>query len=105
MSLWLVLLDEEWDHQVEELRKQLWKAGVKSAVPKTTTMHGVKSNQPNSASINFRHAVHTEVETEGCRVKAVIDTGSVATVVSLGRMIPSWKKFDSFSKMGLKILW
>ena len=54
---------------------------------KAATMHGVESDQPNCTSINLGPTVHTEVEIEGCPVKALVDTGSPATIVLLDCML------------------
>ena len=59
---------------------------------KSATMHGVTRDQSGSETVQLGPAVYSELEFEGCRVKALIDTGSLATIVSLNCLLDSLAK-------------
>ena len=78
--------------RVAELRRQLQEAEVEEALEKAKgTMHGISSpdakNSPHLGPI-----IYSEVQLKGVPVRALLDTGSPATIVSLEFLIEArWK--------------
>ena len=69
--------------RVAELRQQLREAEVEAALQKqTATMHGVTHDQVEAGGTKLGPAAYAKVELEGCHVKALVDTGSPATIVA-----------------------
>ena len=84
---------DQGERRLEELREELREAEVKMALQKkSATMHGVTHDQSGSETVQLGPAVYSELEFEGCRVKALIDTGSLATIVSLNCLLDSLAK-------------
>lgn len=78
------------DRRLEELRQQLREVEVELALQKkSATMRGVTCDEANPGTVQLGTAVHVELEFEGCRVNALIDTGSPATIVSLDCLLNS----------------
>ena len=81
-------LGEDGELRVEKLRRQLQEPEIEVALRKrSATMYGVTPESSNTASVELGQAVYTDIEFEGCRVKALVDTGSPATIVSLNCML------------------
>ena len=75
---------DEGEHQLRQLQRQLQEAELGMALrKKSATMHGVASDQSDSTSVKLGPAVYAEIEFEGYHVRALVDTGSPATIVSL----------------------
>ena len=60
---------------------------------KSATMHGIAApGEANPTTVQLGPAVYSEVEFEGCHVKALVDTGSPATIVSLDCVLSALAK-------------
>ena len=69
--------------RVGELRRQLREAEVEEALSVVTaTMHGITSPE-GQEGVSLGPTVMAEVEFEGTRVRALLDTGSPVTIVSM----------------------
>ena len=66
--------------------------GIEGEDGSAEEVHGVTHDQSGSESVQLGPAVYSELEFEGCRVKALIDTGSPATIVSLNCLLDSLAK-------------
>ena len=79
--------------RVAELRQQLKEAKVEATLQKqTATMHRVTHDQVEAGVVKLGPAAYAKVEFEGCRVKALIDTGSPATIVALDCLLDALVK-------------
>jgi hypothetical protein len=80
--------------RIEELRQQLQIAEMEMALrKKSATMHGIAApGEVNPTTVQLGPAVYSEVEFEGCHVKALVDTGSPATIVSLDCVLSALAK-------------
>lgn len=75
---------EPQNQRVEELHLKLREAEVEEAMKKlSATMHRVTPDSEQCESVVLGPIPYTEVEFEGRSVKALIDTGSPVTIVSL----------------------
>ena len=84
---------ESSEQRVEDLRRQLQEAEVELALEKqSATMRGVTCDEPGSETVQLGPTVYADLELEGCRVKALVDTGSPATIVSLDFLLNSLAK-------------
>ena len=84
---------ENSEQRVEDLRRQLQEAEVELALEKqSATMRGVTCDEPGLETVQLGPTVCADLELGGCRVKALVDTGSPATIVSLEFLLNSLAK-------------
>lgn len=84
---------EPEEKQVEELKQQLRDAEVALAPKKKSViMRGVTCEESHTETMQLGPTVYSDLEFEGCKVKALIDTGSPATIVSLDYLLDALAK-------------
>ena len=70
--------------KVENLRRQLREAELEEALQaQSAQMHGITSDSDASVDVNLGPVLYTDVVFEGCPSRALVDTGSSVTIVSL----------------------
>ena len=81
------------EQRVGDLRRQLQDAELELALEKrSATMRGVTCDESDSKTVQLGPTVYADLEFEGCRVNALVDTGSPATIVSLDFLLDSLTK-------------
>ena len=70
--------------KVEDLRQQLREAELEEALrARSAQMHGITSDSDASVDVNLGPVLYADVAFEGCPSRALVDTGSPVTIVSL----------------------
>lgn len=78
--------------RVAELRRQLEEAELQEALSRrSATMHGIRSEEA-SGSAQLGPTLMADVELEGSQTKALLDTGSPVTIVSLQFLLDALAK-------------
>ena len=85
--------DEDREHRIKELRRQLQEAELDMALRKqSATMHGVTPDDAKATSVSLGPTVYADAEIEGFHVRALVDTGFPATIVSLNCLLSALAK-------------
>ena len=84
---------QQREQRVGDLRRQLQDAELELALEKrSATMRGVTCDESDSKTVQLGPTVYADLEFVGCRVNALVDTGSPATIVSLDFLLDSLTK-------------
>ena len=85
--------DEDREHRIKELRRQLQEAELDMALRKqSATMHGVTPDDAKATPVSLGPTVYADAEIEGFHIRALVDTGSPATIVSLNCLLSALAK-------------